>query len=96
MLARDVRSAVRRAVVDDEDVRVGEPGFQIVEHCREVLLLVPRRDEDDGVAHARTTSASSAFAARSWRLQAVAAPSSHTSAPTLRRVRATRSSTAMP
>ena len=48
-VARDLRGAVGRAVVDDHDVRVGQVLPQLLEHRREVVLLVPGRDEDDRV-----------------------------------------------
>ena len=47
--ARNGGRAVRRAVVDDEDVGRGQPGMQLVEDGREVVLLVPGRDEDERV-----------------------------------------------
>src|SRR5262249_44461317 len=53
------------SVDDGDDGRVGQPLVQPVEDRGEVLLLVPGRDEDDGVAH-RDLRASSARAARSW------------------------------
>ena len=49
--AGDCGGGVGRAVVDDEHVDVGQLPVQVVEDGRQVLLLVPRRDEDDGVAH---------------------------------------------
>ena len=52
VLACDRRGAVGRAVVDHEHVRIGKLPVQLVEDGRQVLLLVPGRDEDDGVAHA--------------------------------------------
>ena len=57
MLARDVGRAVGRAVVDDDHVHVRQLAPQVVEHRRQVLLLVPGRDEDDGVAHVASAGA---------------------------------------
>ena len=51
MLAGDVGGPVGGAVVDDEHVGVRQPGGELVEHRREVVLLVPRGDEDDRVGH---------------------------------------------
>ena len=48
--ARDLGRAVGRPVVDDEHVGVRDLRAQRVEHGGQVVLLVPRRDEDDGVA----------------------------------------------
>jgi hypothetical protein len=49
VLACDVRGAVGRAVVDDEDVRLGKRRPELVEDGRKRLLLVQRGDEDDRV-----------------------------------------------
>ena len=51
MFTGDGGGPVGRAVVDDEDVRLRKTRVQLVENRRQVLLLVPRRDEDEGVAH---------------------------------------------
>jgi hypothetical protein len=51
VLARDVGRAVGGAVVHDEDVGVGQVCGQILEDRRQVLLLVPGRDEHHRVAH---------------------------------------------
>jgi hypothetical protein len=51
VLACHVRGPVGRAVVDDEDVGVRQPLPELVEHCREIALLVPGGDEDERVAH---------------------------------------------
>ena len=59
MLARDLGRAVGGAVVDHEHVRVGQLAAQLVEHGRQVGLLVPRGYEDDRVTllgHARESS----------------------------------------
>src|SRR3954468_8999002 len=93
VLARDLRRAVCRAVVDDEHVRVGDLRAQPVEHRGQIVLLVPRRDEDDGVGHTRS---SSDCAARSCRLTAVSAPSSQTSTPGVGATRAVWKLTATP
>ena len=50
VVGRDVRRPVGRAVVDDEHVRLGKLGVQFVEDVRQVVLLVPRGNEDDRVA----------------------------------------------
>ena len=52
--ARHGGRPVRRAVVDDEDVGLRQPGAQLVEHGREIRLLVPGGDEDErvGTRHA--------------------------------------------
>src|SRR5213076_528511 len=92
VLARDSGGPVRRAVVDDHHVGVGQLGLQLVEHGRQVLLLVPGRDEDDGVAH----RSSSVRAARRWRRIAGAAPSSQRNARTVLRAVIARNSAAMP
>ncbi len=47
--ARNGGCRVRRAVVDDEDVGRRQAGVQLVQNGRDVVLLVPRRDEDEGV-----------------------------------------------
>ena len=46
--------SVRRAVVDDEDGALRKLGVQLVEHGREVRLLVPGGDEDERVGHGMT------------------------------------------
>ncbi len=51
VLARDLGRAIRRPVVDDEHVGVGKLRVQRVEHGGQIVLLVPRGDEDDGVVH---------------------------------------------
>src|SRR5829696_8582263 len=48
---RDRGRPVRRAVVDDEQVDVRQPGANRSEHRADARLLVPRRHEDDGVSH---------------------------------------------
>ena len=50
VVGRDGRRPVGRAVVDDEHVRVGQLGVQFVEDVGQVVLLVPRGNEDDRVA----------------------------------------------
>src|SRR5262249_37807413 len=95
-LARDVHRAVGRPVVDDQDVHVRQLGFEIGEDRRQVVLLVPGRDEDDGVGAHPTTWASSLLALRRWRLHADAAATSHSTAPTLGGMCATRNSVATP
>ena len=77
VLTRNLGRAIGRAVVDDEHVRPRQPLPQPVEHRRQVLLLVPGGDEDDGVAH-RGRRASSARAARSCAGRNGNAASSHT------------------
>ena len=49
-LPRDPGRPVGRAVVDHEDVDVGQDALQLLEHLREVLGLVPGRDEDQRAA----------------------------------------------
>jgi hypothetical protein len=49
MRSRHFGRSVRRAVVDDEDVRVRQAGAKLLEDGGEVLLLVPGRDEDEGL-----------------------------------------------
>ena len=51
VLARDARGPVGRSVVDDEDVGVWQLATELVEHGREIALLVPGRDEDQRVTH---------------------------------------------
>jgi hypothetical protein len=53
--ARDLGGAVGGAVVDDEHVGLGQLARQALQHRGEVLLLVPGGDEDDGVAHPRSS-----------------------------------------
>ena len=50
VLHGDARSPVRRAVVDDEHVGARELVLQLLEHRGQVLLLVPGRHENEGVA----------------------------------------------
>src|SRR5262249_60270127 len=76
----------------DEDVGVAAAAMQVLEPRRQVLLLVPGRDEDDRVAH----RFSSRRAARSWRGTAGAAPSSHARARNVRRAATVRNSVATP
>ena len=67
--ACDLGRPVGRAVVDDEDVDVRQLGAQLVEHGREILLLVQGGDEDEGVARGATRperSGSSAATALAW------------------------------
>ena len=78
VLPRDVGRPVGRAVIHDQHVGVRQLCVQGREHIRQVLLLVPRRDEDDGVAH--PSRANSARAARSCTGQAGSASSSQASA----------------
>ena len=47
--ARNLGRAIRGTVVDDEHVRLGQLRPQLVEHGREVVLLVPGRQEDERV-----------------------------------------------
>ena len=49
VLRGDARSPVRRAVVHDEHVGARELLVQLLEDGGQVLLLVPGRDEDEGV-----------------------------------------------
>jgi hypothetical protein len=49
MLPGDPGGPVSGTVVDDEQVGAGKPGSELVENGREVLLLVPGRDEDERV-----------------------------------------------
>ena len=53
--ARNRGRRVRRAVVDDEDVGRRQARAELVQDGRDVVLLVPGRDEDEGVVlrHAR-------------------------------------------
>ena len=44
---RDLGRAVDRAVVDDDDVETGIERAQLVDHARDGLLLVQRRDDGD-------------------------------------------------
>ena len=50
MRARNGDRSVRRAVVDDEEVRVGELRRELGQDGAEVVLLVPGGDEDERVA----------------------------------------------
>src|SRR5439155_4381261 len=78
---RDLGSAIGRAVVHHEHVRVGQLAREVVEDGRKVLLFVPRRNEDNGVTHGcRCPRFSSSSAARSWRDRTVRAPSSQMTA----------------
>ena len=65
--ARNFGCSVGRAVVDDEHVRLRKLLPKLLEHRRQVLLLVPRRDEDDGVGHSGRTVAPSLAASRTRR-----------------------------
>lgn len=49
--ARNLGRSIGRAVVDDEHVPFRKLLPKLLEHRPQVLLLVPRRDEDDGVGH---------------------------------------------
>ena len=80
VLARHVRRPIGGTVVDNEDIRIGQQASEVVEHRRQILLLVPRRNEDERVAHAYPRRASSARAARSCRRHTAAAAISHTNA----------------
>src|SRR5205807_7238915 len=96
-LPRDCGRLVDRAVVDDEDIDVGELVPQLVEHGRQVLLLVPRWDEDERVAHfGKPARSNSARAARSWRDRTVRAPSSQATADGVGTTGATRNVVAIP
>src|SRR5436190_9731475 len=92
VLARDSGGPVRRAVVDDHHVGVGQLGLQLVEDRRQILLLVPGRDENDGVAH----RSSSVRAARRCRRIAAVAPSSQSNARRVLPAVTARNSVAMP
>src|SRR5262249_8030462 len=81
-----VRRPARRAVVDHENVGLRDLLAQRVQHGGEVVLLVPSRDEDEGVAHTRS---SSSRAPRICRAATVSAASSQTSAPGVGATRAT-------
>src|SRR5262249_56217399 len=49
-LPGDLGGPVARAVVNDEDVGVGQTRVELVEHGGKVVLLVPGRKEDERVA----------------------------------------------
>jgi probable rRNA maturation factor len=51
LLAGDTRGGVARAVVDDDDLAVGERGSQRVDHAADHGLRVVRGDHDAGVSH---------------------------------------------
>src|SRR5438445_13460790 len=68
----DVSGAIGRSVVDHENVRVRQLSVQRFEHRWEIVLLVPRRDEDQGVAQRWFLTC---------RRATVAAASSYTTAP---------------
>src|SRR5205823_6556471 len=57
LVACELGGRVRRAVVDNQHVDVAELPPHLVEHRRDVLLLVPGRDEDERVCHQRRTVA---------------------------------------
>src|SRR5262245_62078553 len=46
---RDGSGRVGGAVVDDEQIGLGKPRSQLLEHRGQVLLLVPGREEDESV-----------------------------------------------
>ncbi len=92
----DRRGAVGRAVVDDEHVCVGQLVTQPVEHRRQVVLLVPRGDEDDGVAHTRLRLRASALTLRSCLRRTDIAASSQTNAEGDGATRTTESSVTIP
>ena len=57
VLTRDRRRPIRGAVVDDENVGARKLASQLLEHGRKILLLVPRRDEDErGAARGHASS----------------------------------------
>ena len=93
VLAGDLRRAIGRPVVDHEHVGPWDLRAQRVEHGREIVLLVPGGNEDDGIPHGRF---SSVWAARSWRAVTVSAPSSQASAPGVGATGAGRKRTATP
>src|SRR5262249_5261479 len=93
VIACDVSRPVRRAVVHHEKVGLRDLLVQRVQHGGEVVLLVPGRDEDEGVAHTRS---SSSRAPRICRAATVSAASSQTSAPGVGATRATWTRTATP
>src|SRR4051812_15487882 len=94
-LACDLGRSVGRPVVDNEDVRVGQPLVQTLQDRGQVLLLVPGGDEDERAAHRRLRS-SSARAACSCNGRNGSASSSQATARRVGARRATRKATSTP
>src|SRR5438132_2221785 len=92
VLSGDLDRPVGRAVVDDEHVDTAELAAQVVEDRGQVVLLVPRGDEDERVAQC----VSSSSAARSCALRTDSAASSQASACGVGATRATWKRVAMP
>jgi hypothetical protein len=74
--ACDLGRPVGGAVVDDEDVDLGKLAVELVEDRGEVLLLVPGREEDEGVRHARSSAPNRAASASTMRSRRIRASSS--------------------